>query len=104
MKAKKNGKESAWAMPKICTNCPFAKRGLGAHLRWSLGPERWREITRGLRHGEYFLCHKTTDETGNGTNKVCAGALEYQDNRGITSQYVRICRRLDVIRKLREPV
>lgn len=43
----------------------------------------------------YFLCHKTTRQTGNGSNLVCAGALAWQDARGIESDYVQICRRLE---------
>lgn len=85
-------------MPEPCDNCPFNKTGPGAHLRRSLMPGRWEEITESLERGEHFTCHKTTDETGNGTNLVCAGAIAYQDEICVSSQYVRICERLEYFR------
>jgi len=79
----------------MCADCPFAKKGPGAHLRRTLRPARWREITSGLLRGEYFMCHKTTDETGDGSKKLCAGAIEWQAARGVSSNYQRVCERLD---------
>jgi len=86
---------SGWRMEKMCEDCPFAKNGKGARLRRSLRPGRWRSILAGLRREETFTCHKTTDETGDGSNRVCAGAIEWQDKHGTSSQYVRICERLE---------
>lgn len=65
------------------------------HLRKSLHPERWREILGGLKRGDHFICHKTGDETGDGSNLICAGAMEWQHKRGLTSQYERVCERLE---------
>jgi hypothetical protein len=76
-------------MKEACVDCPFNKDGPGAHLRRTL--RRWGEIQRGLLRGEHFLCHKTTDETGDGSHLLCAGAIAFQDEHGVSSQYVRIC-------------
>ena len=84
-----------WKTAKPCGDCPFSSSKAGVHLRKSLKPERWRKIKAGLLQQEHFYCHKTTDETGNGTNLVCAGSIDWQDKHGVSSQYVRICERLD---------
>lgn len=84
-----------WRVAKMCADCPFASKGPGLALRKSLAKGRWQSITRGLLRGECFTCHKTTDETGDGSNLVCAGSIEYQDKRNISSQYVRVCERLE---------
>lgn len=84
-----------WRMPVQCADCPFSSKGAGLHLRKSLRPERWASILRELRDGSTFMCHKTTPETGDGSNKLCAGALEYQEEQGVSSQYQRVCERLD---------
>ena len=81
----------------MCSDCPFAKNGAGLHLRKSLERGRWLEILSSLKNQEHFLCHKTTIETGDGSKLVCAGAIEWQDKRGISAQYVRICERLERI-------
>ena len=80
-----------WRTAKMCSDCPFAKSGPGAHLRRMLRPSRWREILRDLKMDKYFLCHQTTEETGNGTNLECAGAIAWQEkyNRQ-PSQHARI--------------
>lgn len=85
----------AWRVQKPCDDCPFSDSAAGKHLRKSLHKARWREITEGLLRQEHFFCHKTSDETGNGTNLVCAGSIEWQDAHGVSSQFVRICERLD---------
>jgi len=95
-------KRKGWRMLKPCADCPFNPEGAGAHLRRSLHPGRMRDIKRGLRAGEFFLCHKTTDECGDGSNLVCAGALAYQETVGVTSQYVQICERLEAFAEERE--
>lgn len=88
---------SKWRMPKMCLDCPWNTTPEGKHLRASLGRRRVNEIERGLLGGEHFICHKTSDEVGNGTNLVCAGALEFQDEHGVSSNYVRVCENLDWI-------
>lgn len=84
-----------WRMPSPCENCPFNKSGKGLHLRKSLRVGRWREILLGLRMGEYFTCHKTSDETGDGSNLVCAGSLDWNNKRGLSSNFQRVMERLD---------
>jgi len=93
---------SDWRMSKKCADCPFAKRGPGLRLRRSLAPGRWKGILASLRRGETFNCHKTTLETGNGTNLVCAGAIEWQASQGTSSNYQRICERLEWMYHKRE--
>ena len=88
-----------WRMEKMCDNCPFAKTGSGAILRKSLRGGRWKEITDNLKKDGHFLCHKTTRQTGNGDELVCAGAIEWQEKRNLPSQYVRICERMESIRR-----
>lgn len=84
-----------WRMAKMCETCPFQTSGPGLALRKSLRPGRFADIKRDLRHGGNFLCHKTTDETGNGTKLQCAGALAYQDRLGVSNQLARIAERLE---------
>jgi hypothetical protein len=68
--------------------------------------ERWREILKGLRKGEHFLCHKTTmkgeeDEEGNyqkaGGEMICAGSRAYQARLGIVSDAEQIMERLELL-------
>lgn len=63
----------------MCDNCPFAKSGKGRHLRRTLRASHWQKILAALRLDGYFLCHKTTFETGDGTNLLCAGSLQWQE-------------------------
>lgn len=90
-----------WKMEAPCADCPFNADGPGAHLRRSLGRARIAEIHKALRSDRHFVCHKTTHETGNGTNLVCAGALAWQEERGLSSNFVRVMERLDSITKAR---
>lgn len=65
---------------KPCPHCPFRSDGSGY-----LHPERAREIAKGLKSGDWFACHHTTemveDETGEedlgcvSTSEHCAGAM-----------------------------
>lgn len=85
---------------KPCEDCPFNPDGPGLRLRRSLRPGRWKGILASLREGSFFPCHKTTQEDDDGeyipgTGLVCAGAIAWQDERGCTSNYVRIVRRLE---------
>lgn len=83
-----------WRMDAKCADCPFAESGPGRHLRRTLKPARWREILAALRRDQHFICHKTSHETGNGTNLICAGAIEWQEARGLSSQLQRVCERI----------
>lgn len=87
-----------WKLEAPCANCPFSDSEQGQHLAKSLRPGRLREIKSDLAHDGHFICHKTTHETGNGTNLVCAGALAWQEEQGYSSQYVRIRERLEALR------
>jgi hypothetical protein len=80
----------AWRLAEKCDNCPFAKSGPGLHLKQSLGLQRWRGILFDLRHNRHFVCHKTTKETGNGTNLVCAGSIEWSEKRGVSQNFCRV--------------
>lgn len=92
-----------WRMPEPCVDCPFNRTGPGAHLRRSLHPTRWRGILTMLKKGDsYFPCHKTSDETGDGSNLECAGAIAWQAARGLTSNFTRVMRRLDLLNKRKE--
>lgn len=92
---KEQTRKFVWRMKDPCANCPFNKSGAGLHLRKSLYPGRWREILLGLRMGQGFHCHKTTDETGDGSNLLCAGAISYQEKIGTSSNLQRVMERLD---------
>lgn len=92
-----------WRMPEPCRDCPFNKSGPGLRLRRSLASGRMAEIKRGLRRGDYFTCHKTTVETGNGSRLLCAGALAYQEAQGVSSNYQRVCERIEWIQEHRAP-
>ena len=53
------------------------------------------EIYAQLESDGHFMCHKTTDETGDGSNLICAGSIEWQEAEGLgPSQYLRVCERL----------
>lgn len=91
---KLQGDQVRYRMERPCPDCPFSKSPAGRHLRQSLRPGRLAEIKAALRRGEYFLCHQTTRETGDGSNLLCAGALDYQHRRGVESNYERVCARL----------
>lgn len=86
-----------WRMPKPCSDCPFSDSEGGKHMAKSLRPGRIRDIKKGLLEGDYFLCHKTTDETGDGSKLLCAGATDWQNAQGIDSNYQRVCERLEYI-------
>ena len=85
----------SWRMEHPCADCPFNTSGAGLHLRKSLGAGRWRDIKTGLVRGESFTCHKTTEETGDGSNLMCAGAIAYQRKHGVSSNLQRVCERLE---------
>lgn len=87
-----------WRMDTLCNDCPFATSGPGLALRKSLRRGRFAEIKRDLAGGQlHFLCHKTTDETGDGSNRICAGAIEYQRRLGTSSNLERVLGRIDAI-------
>jgi hypothetical protein len=84
----------AWRMVKMCDNCPFALSGAGLHLRQSLRRGRWQEIITFLRNDGHFTCHKTSDETGDGSNLMCAGAITWQEEHGLVGNLQRIMERI----------
>lgn len=84
-----------WRMPAMCADCPFASSGPGLHLRRTLERGRWREIQTALLNNQHFTCHKTTDETGDGSKLMCAGAIAWQEKRGVSSNLQRIMERLE---------
>jgi hypothetical protein len=90
-------------MSAMCANCPFAERGPGRELRRTLAPGRWRGIVRDMLRGGVFYCHKTTTHDDDGefvptaAAKLCAGALEFQEAHGVSSNYQRVCERLDAL-------
>jgi hypothetical protein len=92
----------AWRMVAPCDGCPFSNSKGGTAQRRALRPGRLAAIKRGLLRGETFYCHKTTtmgDEESatyvpSGGEKLCAGALEWQNARGASSNYQRVCERL----------
>jgi hypothetical protein len=86
---------SKWRMEKMCDNCPFDHVGPGRMLRASLRPGRWREILRSLRSNLHFTCHKTGRETGNGSELICAGAIAWQEKRGLSSNLQRVMERIE---------
>lgn len=94
----------AWRMLSKCADCPFASSGPGLHLRKTLDPGRWREILHGLRTDRHFHCHKTTDETGDGTNLVCAGSLEWSEKHNVSQNFCRVLERVEHISEHTERV
>ena len=97
-------------MLEQCSNCPFMETGEGLRERESLKPGRFDEIVAELTKGSHFMCHKFICEDGvcesdgwveSNVLKIvavghlyCAGALQWQRQRGIAPEYVRICQRL----------
>jgi len=90
-----------WRTEKPCADCPFSDSKTGQHLAASLQPGRMDEIQEALESDLHFMCHKTTHKTGNGTNLVCVGALEWQKERGLSSNYQRVCESLEWFAKQR---
>lgn len=88
---------NAWRMESPCANCPFNETGPGRELRDTLRPGRFAGILADLRRGSIFPCHKTTVDGGakRGQELLCAGAIEWQEENGCTSNYQRVCERLD---------
>lgn len=89
----------AYRTKEKCSNCPFHTSGPGLKLRRSLAPGRWKEITDGLLAQQHFHCHKTVEEDEDGeqilgTGLICAGSIEWQARKGLSSQFLRICERL----------
>lgn len=85
-----------YRMPEPCIDCPFNDGGPGQHLRETLGEERMDGIYEALMQDSHFMCHKTTPETGDGSNLICAGSIDWQEEQGVgASQYLRVCERLE---------
>jgi hypothetical protein len=97
-------------MERPCDNCPFSDSPGGKAMAKSLHPGRMAEIKRSLRQGAPFHCHKTTqdmiedDETGDvidvGKNALlCAGAIEWGDKHGCSSNLQRVMERIDAMKE-----
>jgi hypothetical protein len=54
-------------------------------------------VLQALRNGQYFVCHKTTGASGDGTDLICAGAIAWQEKRGLSSNLQRIMERVDAL-------
>jgi hypothetical protein len=93
-----------WRMAKPCADCPFSKSEGGIRQAKALRPGRLASIKRELLRGAAFTCHKTTHETGNGTNLMCAGAIDYQNSRGASSNLQRVMESLDYFAEKRASV
>lgn len=92
-----------WKLEKMCDNCPFSEEGPGLQLRLSLHKKRWQEILDGLLQGQHFFCHKTThdyeeDYEAKGGEKICAGARQWQKERGIVSDAEQIMSRIEAMK------
>lgn len=101
-----------WRMKEKCSDCPFHESGPGRQLRDSLAPGRFAEIQVGLLTGEVFFCHKHAqyDEDDEETDtyrrkegdRVCAGAIEFQERHNCVPQAVQVCERLERMWKARK--
>jgi|GEM_PF-5140460 len=96
---KEKGKVFLWRMQEACENCPFV---IGSPIRDTL--RRLPEIEREVLGGNHFFCHKTTRETGNRTDLVCAGALDFQHRHGVISPYELLCRSLEGVGESRKEI
>lgn len=93
---------SEFVQERSCEDCPFNESGPGRHLRDSLAPGRFESIRADLLERKLFLCHKTTPETGDGTNKVCAGALAFQRKENCVPDGLQVMERLTAMREGRK--
>ncbi len=85
-----------WRVEKMCSDCPFMPAGKGKDLWDSLHDGRREEILSGLEHEGFFVCHKTGLDTGDGTELVCAGSIEWQKEHGHNSSiYARVCQAME---------
>jgi hypothetical protein len=100
-------------MEVMCNNCPFSQEGEGLQLRLSLRKGRWTGITNDLKRGGHFFCHKTThqgeyieDEHGeetyrqSGQERICAGSIAWQKERGIVADALQVWERLTTLRRM----
>jgi hypothetical protein len=104
----------AWRMERPCVDCPFSTSDAGKRQWRALRPEFRRQLRqellgKGGREPTYFLCHKTTEHDDEGEHvasapgqRVCAGAIAFQDQHHVSSNYARVCERLDEMRAARE--
>jgi hypothetical protein len=90
-------KRFQWRMPKPCELCPFTNQ----ETRNSLAPGRFESICRDMQRGRHFLCHASInyDRRNKGAEKVCAGAIQWQAERGIEADLVQVMRRLEIIQQ-----
>lgn len=88
-------KSGKWRMPAPCENCPLNASGPGLALRRSLRKSHWAGVLQALLRSRHFLCHKTTEETGDGSNPICAGSIAWQERHGVSSNLQRVMERID---------
>jgi len=89
-----------WRMARPCADCPFNKRGAGYRLRLSLAAGRWREIVAHVLNGDVFWCHKTTGDMEDADHptpsaRACAGSIAFANERGTSSNFQRVCERIE---------
>lgn len=87
---------------KACSDCPFNESGPGRFLRDSLNDGRMESIEADLLKGKGFTCHQTTRQTGDGTNKLCAGAIAFQRRNNCVPQELQVGERLLAMREGRK--
>ncbi len=73
--------------PHPCASCPF---GRGPESLRHLRHDRLLEIC----HAGGFTCHKTSKETGDGTERECAGHMIFKVATGGSTQMMRIAGRM----------
>ncbi len=73
-----------------CSTCPF---GRGPKSLRHLHPERIVEIADATG----FTCHKTTRQTGDGTERECAGFMIYKVATDGSTQMMRIAGRIGLM-------
>lgn len=82
----------------MCSNCPFARQGPGAHLRSTLSRPARREIVNALADSGNFHCHSEIDydseDVEAGTGRQCAGAWSSAARDDVWGQAMRWADRL----------
>jgi hypothetical protein len=100
-----------WRRLLPCINCPFGSTPESKRMRNGL--RRYRSILASLRRGATFWCHKHThhdDENdeddgiyiATSKDRLCAGAIAYQEKHHCVSQFQQVAERLDILRAQRK--
>lgn len=73
-----------------CATCPFGRGGDSLrHMR----PDRLIDIA----NADSFTCHKTTTQTGDGSERECAGFMIHKVANGGSTQMMRIAARIGLM-------